>query len=178
MALHRLRKILRRNGVLALGDGKLQVDAKQVWVDAWVFERLCNQVAQHEARPEGDHQRLAQRLLRLYAGHFLGDEGAIWAIAARERLRSKFLRSVRTLGDLLEGDGAREKALALYTRAVELDPLAEEFYARLMKTYRAQGRIAEALSAYRHCRNLLSITLGVEPSVATQALYSALKQSE
>ena len=44
-----------------------------------------------------------------------------------------------------------------------------------MKNLHALGRTAEALQAYRRCRELLSITLGVEPSPATQALYRMLK---
>jgi LuxR family maltose regulon positive regulatory protein len=67
------------------------------------------------------------------------------------------------------------RADTLYQRAIELDPLAETFHQRLILAYKAQGQVAEALSAYRRCRDVLSVTLGVEPSAPTQAVYRALK---
>jgi ATP/maltotriose-dependent transcriptional regulator MalT/DNA-binding SARP family transcriptional activator len=175
IALHRLRKLLGRDDVLILRDGQLSLDARQAWVDAWAFERLCGKVEQGRASAD-ELPALAQRINRLYLGHFLSGEEAPWAIAARERLRSKFLRAVTTLGRALEGAAHWDDLSALYRRAIALDPLAEEFHCGLMASLRAQGRLAEALDAYRHCRDILSITLGVEPSPATQALYRSLKQ--
>jgi DNA-binding SARP family transcriptional activator len=93
----------------------------------------------------------------------------------RERLRSKFLRTILVLAQSLERHEQWDDAIMLYRRASETDPLAEEFQRRLMLCYRAQGRIAEALDVYRRCRDLLSIALGVEPAAATQALYRSLK---
>ena len=180
LALHRLRKLLRRDDALSMQDGKLHLNATHVWVDVWAFERLCGVVeglnAEHTATTDKEGiESLAQRLLRLYPGHFLAHEEAAWALAARERLRSKFVRGVSVLGRSLERSDAWEEATALYRRGIELDPLAEEFHRRLMQSYLAQDRIAEALDAYRRCRDLLSITLGVQPSAATQAAYRALK---
>ena len=178
LALHRLRKLLRLDDALALQDGRLSLNESRVWVDVRAFERACGVVERLEAQPAGTDEEgivsLAQRLLQLYPGHFLAHEDAGWALAARERLRSKFVRGVSVLGRQLERNGAWEEATALYRRGVELDPLFEEFHRRLMQSYQAQGRIAEALDAYRRCRDLLSITLGVQPSAATQAAYRAL----
>lgn len=178
LALHRLRKLLWRNDALAVQEGRLTLDARAVWVDAWAFERLCGAMERSKARPaaQGALEVTAGRLLSLYPGAFLAGEDAPWAIGARERLRSKFLRTVSVLGRDLEQADAWEKAAALYRRAIELDPLAEEFHRSLMLSYRAQGRIAEALDAYRRCRDLLSIILGIEPSPQTQAVYRTLKQ--
>src|SRR5262249_7137390 len=71
--------------------------------------------------------------------------------------------------------GSWHEAIDLYRRAIEIDPLAEEFHLRLLLSYRAQGRIAEAVDAYRRCRDLLATTLGVEPSRQMQAVYCSLK---
>jgi len=38
----------------------------------------------------------------------------------------------------------------------------------------ALGRPGEAMQAYRRCRDLLSIVLGVKPSEATQALHARI----
>jgi DNA-binding SARP family transcriptional activator len=45
----------------------------------------------------------------------------------------------------------------------------------LIRSLHATDRTAEALDAYRRCRDILSVTLGVEPSAKTQALYRILK---
>ena len=174
MALHRLRKLLRHEEAIATRGGKLDLDAGCVWTDVRAFERACAQVEAARPPSSGD---LAVRLMRLYAGHFMAGEDAHWVLGMRERLRSKLLRALSTLGERLEQQGERDEAIALYRRAIEIDPLVEEFHRRLMLGYRAQNRTAEALDAYRHCRDLISITLGVEPSSATQAVYRSLKSA-
>ena len=175
VALHRLRKLLRHEAALTLAHGRLALDAKRVWVDAWAFESACAEA--EGVAFDGAVERLAPRLLRHYAGPFLPDDDAHSALTMRERLRSKLLRTVSILGQRLEQRREYDEAILLYRRAIEVDPLAEEFHRRLMLCYRAQDRIAEALGAYRRCRDVISITLGVEPSAATQAVYRSLKQS-
>jgi two-component SAPR family response regulator len=177
LALHRLRKLLHHDDAVSMQDGKLTLDAKRIWADLWAFERLCAQFegrADQEVTPASASEA-AERLLRYYAGHFLVADAAPWTLSMRERLRSKLLRAIAAMGQHLERHALWDEAIVLYRRANELDSLAEEFYRRLMLAYRAQGRIAEALDVYRRCRDLLSITLGVEPSAPTQALYRSLK---
>jgi DNA-binding SARP family transcriptional activator len=120
---------------------------------------------------------VGSRLPRLYLGHFLLGDEAAWTVPSRERLRGKFLRSVAMRAEPQERRSHWDEAMALYRRSIELDPLAEEFHSGLMRCLKHQGRLAEALDAYRRCRDLLSITLGVEPSASTQALYRSLKVS-
>lgn len=177
LALHRLRRLLRGEEALALQDGKLSFDPRSAWVDAWALERLTGQV---ELAADGDgagedSAALGKRLPRLYAGQFLGDEEAPWALPHRERLRSKFVRSVAMLGDRLEKAHCLNEAADLYRRALEQDPLAEEFHRGLMRCLEREGQLAEALDAYRRCRDIISVTLGVPPSVETQALYRTIK---
>ena len=76
------------------------------------------------------------------------------------------------LGDHWETAGELARSAELYERAVELDPLAETFYRRLMVCLREQGRRAETIEVFRRCRQMLSVTLGVKP--ATEAVYRGL----
>jgi len=175
-AVHRLRKLLIYEETLRMQGGKLHLDDDRVWTDTRAFERLCAEVEREAAQPGAkDALAAGQRLLRLYPGHFMKGEEAPWAIAARERMRSKFVRAVSALGRRLEGDGAGEARISLYRRAIELDPLIEEFHRALIAAYRSLGRTAEALDAYRRCRDILSVTLGIAPNAETQALYRSLK---
>jgi DNA-binding SARP family transcriptional activator len=180
LALLRLRKLVGHERAVNIQNGRLVLDRTQVWVDAWSFELACAEVDRLAAEPAYDRARdcdsLAARLLRHYAGEFLAGDETHWALRMRERLRSKLLRAFATLGQFLERESNVDRAILLYRRAIEIDPLAEEFCRRLMLCYRAEGRIAEALDAYRRCRDVISIMLGVAPSASTQAIYQSLKQ--
>ena len=125
---------------------------------------------------ESNYGELAKELLRLYSGHFIEkDSQEPWAVAARDRLAAKFLRAVTTLGAQLEQSKEWDEAAALYSRALELDNLAEALYRRLMVSYRELGETAEALKVYRRCRDMLSIVLGLSPSPETEAIRGTLR---
>ena len=95
----------------------------------------------------------------------------------RERLRSKFMHHFVRLGATLEGRQAWNEALDLYLRGLDADNLTESFYQGLMRCHAALGRHADALGAYRQLRETLAVTLGIDPSPATQALYRTLQAS-
>jgi two-component SAPR family response regulator len=67
------------------------------------------------------------------------------------------------LGDQLERAGDWTSAVDVYRRGLEADNLAESFYRGLMRALAATGDHAEALNAFRRCRELLSIVLGSSP---------------
>ena len=73
------------------------------------------------------------------------------------------------LGQRCERAGRPEAAIALYRAALEQDNLAEELYQHLIACHLARGDSAQALNAYRRCRELLSIVLGLKPSARTEA---------
>jgi DNA-binding response OmpR family regulator len=178
--LHRLRKLIGIDDALTLSEGKLSLDPARCWVDVWAFEELltCIDRTAHE-RPgpsSPSYAELVKELLRLYTGQFLEkDSQEPWAVAARDRLAAKFLRAVATLGACLEQGKEWEEAVALYSRALELDNLSEGLYRRLMVSYRELGETAEALKVYRRCRDMLSIVLGLSPSAETEAIRSTLQ---
>ena len=172
--LHRLRKLLGTDDVLRLQDGKLSLDSRQVWVDAWQFERQAR-----ECR-ELDGEALitaARSALQLYQAHFLEQDGEQpWVLPFRERLKAAAMELVKSAGKALEDRHAWSDAIHLYQRAIAIDSLAEPAYRHLMLCYREQGEYAEALNVYRRCRSTLSVVLGIQPSSETQALYASLRQ--
>jgi LuxR family maltose regulon positive regulatory protein len=170
LALHRLRKLLKHKDAVTLDQGRLQFDASQVWVDAFALERLCGR----GGSSHGDLAADLEGLLHLYQGAFLADQDKPWAFAARERLRSMFIRHVAVLGALLQEQKRWEPLTMLYRRVIELDPLAEDFHRGLMQCLIAQDRGAEAAAAYLRCKESLGRLLGSEPSASTRALYASL----
>jgi len=45
-----------------------------------------------------------------------------------------------------------EKAIEGYRKAIEMDPLMEEFYQKLMTLYFNRGMLNDALRVYEDCR--------------------------
>ena len=187
VTLRRLRKLLGNDEAVVLSDGKLALNAGLCWVDTWAFERaqarvealLGGGIGAGAAVADGaEFDRLAQRALTLYPGHFLaGDDEAAWLLGARQRLASKFLRHVAAVGQRWQAQGDPGRAELAYQRALELDPLAESLSRALMLLQLRQGRRAEALETYRRCRQMLSVVLGLAPSAQTEAVHRSLLDS-
>ncbi len=179
--LRRLRKLLGNEKAVSLREGRVTLDARHCWVDAFAFESLLTRVdaaAQSgEARSDGAHAAyLAEKAIALYRGPFLaGDTSHPWAVGLGERMRSKFLRAVGFLGRFLEGEGRWAEAVACYRRGLEVDDLAEEFYQRLMICHQRNGQVAEALAVYNRCSKTLSAVLGVAPSADTEAIANRIR---
>jgi DNA-binding SARP family transcriptional activator len=120
---------------------------------------------------------LLRRAMELYGGNFLpSDADEAWVVNPRLKLRAAFTRIVEELGRSLELSGRWDEARTVYQRGVEADELIEEFYAGLMRCYRATNRHAEGLAVYRRLRQTLSLVLGVAPSLECDAMADALRK--
>jgi LuxR family maltose regulon positive regulatory protein len=104
-----------------------------------------------------------------------GEMDAPWLIAARDRVRNKFLRTLKLLGAYWESQQTWDQALNLYERVLEIDNVAEDVYRRLMRCYVRAGHPAEALRVYRRCRQMLSLVLGISPSAETETLFQDIR---
>jgi len=91
-------------------------------------------------------------------------------VSMRERLREKFIQYCSAHGQCLEEESRYDEALALYRRGIEADQLVESFYQGLMRCFEQLDRRAEAISIYRRLRQILSATLGITPSPASETL--------
>ena len=117
---------------------------------------------------------LFKKALELYQGPFLDTEIDAWNIETRERLKSKYLRTVERFGIHLESIGQAEKAIELYHRAADVEPLTENIYCRLMMALKNCGQHSEAIAVYDRCRTILENTLDVTPSKETESIYKSL----
>jgi adenylate cyclase len=181
--LHRLRKLIDVEDLLLMSEGKLSLDPAKCWIDVVALDDVVSRVEQDANASDGKIDETAvplmKELLQLYSGHFLdGESQEAWVIAARDRWKAKFIRAVALIGKTFEERQEWEMAAALFSRALELDNLAEALYRRLMNCYIELGEPAEALNSYRRCRDMLSIVLGVKPSPETEAVREMLGQAE
>ncbi len=172
--LFRLRKLLDLDNALLLAGGKLSLSRELCWTDVWALEAALDAARDATERPddrsEGAIVRVAQRLLDTYRGNLLGTEEHAWAAKPRDALRARFVRSLLRVGEDVEALGDWPTAIDLYRRGLEADNLAEPLYRGLMRSLAAIGDQAEALNAFRRCRELLSIVLGLKPSAETERL--------
>jgi two-component SAPR family response regulator len=119
MALHRLRKLLRHEGVVRVHDNKVSLDPQLCWVDVWAFERHLDEL--RNVHPGSEHSATDLKRIRscidLYRGDFLAQESVSWALARRAQLRKR----LQHLVSLLEGRDAPATHASL---SVELRTLA------------------------------------------------------
>ena len=170
--LHRLRKLIGSDKAIILQESRLTLDPRYCWVDIWAFERLLGKMdSMLRSGRCSTITETADKIMGLYQGPFLGDAADMsWAISLRDRLHSKFLRQLSAAGKYWESTKQWDAAIDFYRRALEADPLAEEFYQHLMACYDFRGRRAEALTTYQRCKNTLKSLLDIDPSPATEKL--------
>lgn len=174
--LHRTRKLLGSANALMVSQGVVTLDSRHCWVDVWALERLLGQVDKIE---QTGLAPLAEKLLRLYQGHFLGREAdPAWSLSMRERLRTRVVRGLLRVGERLAESGHTATALRVFEHGAELDPLAESLHRPLIACYALLGRRAEALSAYARLRAALVEHLAIEPSAETEDLVEAIRRGD
>jgi LuxR family maltose regulon positive regulatory protein len=180
VTLRRLRKLLGREDAIALSDGRLTLNARICWIDTSAFDRAQKHIgtllgAQPEAVDRQQLERVAATAFDLYRGPFLdGDDERPWLLACRQQLAGQFLRQLAGIGQFWEQAGEPDSAERCYRRGLEIDPLAEALYRRLMALQSRRGRRADALDTYRQCRTMLAASMGIEPSGETEAARRAV----
>mgnify|MGYP002784561130 CR=1 FL=1 len=163
IALHRLRRLIGDASGVWLRQGLIGLAPDRVWLDTEAFERLADDVAQRQ-----DLDALAPALA-LYGGPLLAhEEDRPWLLAARPRLRSRYVRLAGAGARMLEAAGRGSEAVEILQRALEHEPLAEPLHRALIAAHVRAGRAAEATEAYRSCALLLREVLGVTPAPDTQ----------
>ena len=170
--LHRLRALIGREEAVKVSEGRVILDGRLCWIDAWAFERLLGEA---DGRDPRTAVSLLEKAIGLYRGFFLGREmEEPGLLAAGERLRSRFLRGVEKLGSLWSHGGEWEKARECYLKGLEVDGLAEEFCRGAMVCCRKLGLQAEGLSLYQRFEKRLKKELGIEPDARTRAVRDSL----
>jgi len=104
-----------------LHEGKLSLDRRYCWVDAWAFEAAA-QRAEAAAEPAA-LEALAERMLALYRGPFMaGDVDEPWYEPPRDRMRARLARAMGRVLRHWQESGQRERALACDQACREADP--------------------------------------------------------
>ena len=116
--------------------------------------------------------------LGLWRGSPYGEFGSGFAQSAAVRLQELRTAALEDRVELLLRRGATTDAVAEARDLVAVEPLRERGVALLMRALHADGRVAEALDAYRdHCR-LLAEELGLDPSAGLRELEGRILRDD
>jgi DNA-binding SARP family transcriptional activator len=144
-------------------------------LDVAVFEAAADTA--EAALAAGDpaaFRRAATDAVRAYRGEFMPALYDDWAAAERDRLHRRCLTVADQLIAREQDAGAYPEAIELARRRIDLEPLEEVGYRRLLRLQALAGDRAAALQTYHRCTSVLERELGVTPDRATTAEYERL----
>jgi DNA-binding SARP family transcriptional activator len=172
--LHQLR------GALPDPDACLAVDSTSVtWRDdaPCALDLAAFETAAAEANARSDNngfRKAAEQAARAYGGDLMPGLYDDWVLGERDRLRWSCVTLLDRLAVVCADKGEWQSAIHNSRRRVELEPLEESGYRRLMTLQARAGDRAAALLTYHRCASVLERELGVEPSAETVAGYQEL----
>jgi len=109
-----------------------------------------------------------------YRGSLLESAYDEWVLEERDRLSNLYLTVLDYLIQYY-GRARRPDRLAFFaTRALELEPLREDFHRHVMQAYADTGRVDLVERQFETCRLALLRELGADPMPETVALYARL----
>lgn len=117
------------------------------------------------------------KAVELYQGELLPSCYDDWILPERERVRQLALDTLERLITLLEARRDYYKAISYSQRLLQLEPLNEALYRRLMSLHAANEDRAGALHVYQQCAVMLKEEFGAEPAPATQELAQRLQHA-
>ncbi|GBF06032.1 transcriptional regulator, AfsR/DnrI/RedD family [Deinococcus aerius] len=103
---------------------------------------------------------------------------ADWVAAWREELDARRRAALARAATRSEERGEWAEALRAAGRLLDLDPLSEEAWRRVMRLHYLSGDRPAALRAYQRCQEGLERELGLTPEAETQALARLIDRGE
>src|SRR5579884_1048047 len=148
-------------------------------LDVAEFEQALA-LAEQATRRDDQHalQAALEQADNLYRGELLPGCYDEWILPERERLRLRHRQALEQLLHLFETRGDTLMAISYARRLLTLDPLSEDLYRRLMRLFALNNDRASALHVYHTCVSTLQREMGVDPDLATRAIYEQLLQQE
>jgi len=174
-ALGNLRSRLHGPGkagveILTKSGDLYRPDAVVLDVDLWRFESALGNAA-HGGAPAQVADAL-ERGTRAYSGDFCPGLDAIWVEPVREDLHRRAIDAHLRLAELY-AEERPERALGVLERTIELDPICEEAYRRLISLQADLDRSDAAQRTWRLLQGRLA-ELDLDPEETTEHLVHEL----
>jgi DNA-binding SARP family transcriptional activator len=111
-----------------------------------------------------DDPDLVARLSEMYKAPFALDFAyEDWAAGYRTSVHAEYVRVVEDHASSDADGGHTERAISLLTRALQVDPDADQLELQLLRVYRRTGSHAAAAERYQHYASVMRDQLGIEP---------------
>jgi len=140
-------------------------------VDLWRFQAALPSPGASTGDPKW--AAALQGAADMYDGELLAGVDWAWADVPREDLRRRAVDVLVSLGATRLVAGDVQGALDVLSHAVEVDPVAEQLYRRIMRLHAKQARPDEVEASYERLKARLA-ELGLEPTVESQQLVKEL----
>ncbi len=175
--LHHLRQILPNAGrYLEITPQTLHWRASALCrLDTAQFERALPGF-RADSGPGSQRANLEQAVA-LYRGELLAGIHDDWIEPFRQAFHQRTIEALEQLIVLCEQQGEIEHAVACAQRLLELEPVSESTYARLMRIHLARGDRALALRTFHQCAQVLKQELGARPGSVVQRAYRELLEA-
>jgi DNA-binding SARP family transcriptional activator len=136
-------------------------------------------VAEFEDAVSHAHSRMElQYAVELYGGDLVPGCYDDWIASERERLKQILIEVLERLLQLGTEEHDYRAAIGSAQRLLQIDPVREEVYRRLINLHTLNDDRAAALRAYHTCVSMLRRELGVEPGPATREAYERVLNIE
>lgn len=185
ITLYRLRKSLEPEMDKAFGSSYLYLKAGLIYLD----EELCKSdlddflflLRQGEKNERGGNIEAALLLynnaIDLYKGDFLSEElYTSWIDTKREELRKLYINLLYKIAGIQEKRGTSKIAIDCYKKIIQIDPLSEHIYRKLMTLYSSRRMQTEAIKVYKDCCKALQDGLDAEPETLTTSIYRKIME--
>lgn len=166
---------LERDTVLATSGGYRVSLPADSWIDTEVALESVHlaEAALQSSNPQAAYGPSVVACAILRRPFLSGEEGA-WIDGRRQALRKSLLRALDCLAQIHCATGELTLALRAAEEAVDLEPLREAGYRRLMLVHDAAGNRAEALRVYDKLKSVLEVELMTTPGPETRRIFQTL----
>lgn len=138
------------------------------------LDRFNRGLAQASASDSMTRRDALVEALGLYRGPLFADDPfEEWVQVHRDRLSRQYVEALCLLAEIEENEGHYQAAVLHWLTAIKVDPVAEQAYRGLIRSYLALGRVPDALRAFESCRQALA-GLDTVPSPETLALRRSI----
>jgi predicted ATPase/DNA-binding SARP family transcriptional activator len=192
-ALSRLRKSIGDKDVipsyLVVDREKVKLNPEaNIQVDVDLFREALAFCSRHVHRHSRTCYACASQLdtaCQIFRGDFLEDlslpESDLfedWAAGLREQLHEQALEALGWLAIFYQLAGDYQTSLTYARRQLEMEPLNEEIFLRLLKILAGSGKVDQALAHYWRFRKKLEDEIGQAPSQAIADYIERLRSNE
>jgi DNA-binding SARP family transcriptional activator/CRP-like cAMP-binding protein len=183
ITLHRLRKALEPEMSKAFGSSYIHLKDGLITLDQELCKNDLNDFLSFYRRGEESEKKgnidaallLYDSAIDLYKGDFLAEDLYIpWIDKRREELRKIYISLLNRIADIQERRGTSRTAIDCYKKIIQIDPLSEQAYQKLMTLYSNKHMHTEALRIYKDCQKALREGLDTEPEALTTSLYNKI----